>query len=78
MGGKETLAKGEGPWRRITAHAEGATSPAKRLQGATSMEEVFVHQQTGERLIRHTIFKDGEILHETFRPYSKFGLEWRA
>jgi hypothetical protein len=39
------------------------------------MEEVFVHQQTGERLIRHTVFKDGEILHETFRPFSKFGLE---
>ena len=39
------------------------------------MEEIFVNQDTGERLVRHTIFKDGEILHETFRPFAKFGSE---
>jgi len=26
-------------------------------------------------LIRHTIFKDGKTLHETFRPYTKFGAD---
>ena len=72
---KQTLGGGGGPWKLLTAHAESATSPAKRLQGATSMEEIFVNQDTGERLVRHTIFKDGEILHETFRPFAKFGSE---
>lgn len=70
---KQQLGGGDGPWKRLTAHAEGATSQSKRLQGATSIEEVFVHQQTNEHLIRHTIVRDGEILHETFRPFAKFG-----
>ena len=67
------LSKGEGPWKRITAHAEPAVG--RKYPGATSMEEVFINQSTNERMIRHTIFKDGEIFHETFRPYAKFGAE---
>lgn len=29
--------------------------------------------QTGERMVRHRIVRGGETLHETFRPYAKFG-----
>lgn len=57
-------------WRRMSAHAEGATGHAYR--GGTSIEEVF--ERGGDRLIRHRIYgPNGEILHETFRPYPKFG-----
>ncbi len=70
---KETLSTGKGPWIRTSAHAEQAT--AKVFKGATSIEEVFVHSQTGERLIRHTVVRGSNVLHETFRPYAKFGLQ---
>jgi RHS repeat-associated protein len=70
---KDTISTGRGPWKLFTAHAEPATGRAFR--GGTSIEEVFVNQETGERLVRHTIVRAGEVLHETFRPYAKFGLE---
>lgn len=57
-------------WRRVSAHAEGAAGSAYR--GGTSIEEVF--ERGTDRLIRHRIYgPNGEILHETFRPYAKFG-----
>lgn len=57
-------------WRRVSAHAEAATGRAYR--GATSIEEVF--ERSTDRLVRHRIYgPNGEILHETFRPYAKFG-----
>ncbi|MEW6744303.1 MAG: hypothetical protein AB1486_16235 [Planctomycetota bacterium] len=68
---KETLGSGKGPWGRISAHAEEASGRAYR--GGTSIEEVFRNAETGERIIRHTITRGGEILYETFRTYSKFG-----
>jgi RHS repeat-associated protein len=68
---KETLGSGKGPWGRVSAHAEQATGRAYR--GGTSIEEVFKNAETGEQIIRHTITRGGEILHETFRTYSKFG-----
>lgn len=74
-GVRQSLSGGGGPWSRLTAHAESATSESKRLQGATSIEEVFVQSETGQRVIRHTIVRGGEVLHETFRPYAKFGAE---
>lgn len=31
-------------------------------------------ERGGDRLVRHRIYgPNGEILHETFRPYAKFG-----
>src|SRR5690349_1679370 len=68
QGLKQTLATGEGPWKLVSAHAEGATSTARRLQGGTSIERVYTHTQTGERLIRHSIVKGGEVLHSSVRP----------
>ena len=57
-------------WRRVSAHAEGATG--RTYRGGTSIEEVF--ERGVDRLIRHRIYgPNGEILHETFRPYAKFG-----
>jgi hypothetical protein len=67
---KNVINTGKGPWRRLTVHAEGATGRA--YKDATSIEEVFRHTETGERIIRHTIVRGEEILHETFRTYSKF------
>ena len=68
---RETLSSGKGPWKLNTAHAEGSVS---KVYGpnATSIEEVFVHQGTGERLIRHTVVEGDKVLHETFRQFSKF------
>jgi len=57
-------------WRRVSAHAEAVTGRAYR--GGTSIEEVF--ERGADRLVRHRIYgPNGEILHETFRPYAKFG-----
>ena len=57
-------------WRRVSAHAEAAAGRAYR--GGTSIEEVF--ERGTERLVRHRIYDpNGEIMHETFRPYAKFG-----
>lgn len=67
---KDTLGSGKGPWGRVSAHAEQATGRAYR--GETSIEEVFKNAETGEQIIRHTITRGGEILHERFRTYSKF------
>ncbi len=59
-------------WRRVSAHAEGATG--RRYRGGTSIEEVFESQ--GDRLVRHRIYgRQGDVLHQTFRPYAKFGAE---
>lgn len=66
----DDLEKYADQWRRVSAHAEGATGRAYR--GGTSIEEVF--ERGGDRLVRHRIYgPNGEILHETFRPYAKFG-----
>jgi hypothetical protein len=70
---KETLGTGRGPWQQASAHAEEAT--AKAYRGGTSIEEVFVNPQSGERIVHHTVVRGEEVLHETFRPYAKFGLE---
>jgi hypothetical protein len=36
------------------------------------IEEVFV--RGGDRLVRHRAYgPNGEVLHESFRPYGKFG-----
>jgi RHS repeat-associated protein len=62
-----------GSWTQVSAHAEPATSLARRYAGATSLEEVFV--RGGDRVVRHRVVNAaGEILHETFRPLAKFGL----
>lgn len=68
---KQSLGAGDGLWRRVAAHAEQAAGRAYR--GGTSMEEVFVNRQTGERIIRHTVVRGQQVLHETFRAYGKFG-----
>lgn len=57
-------------WRRISAHAEEATSKAYR--GGLSIEEVF--ERGTARLVRHRIYGPrGDVLHQTFRPSAKFG-----
>ncbi|OGX18423.1 MAG: hypothetical protein A2105_06180 [Omnitrophica WOR_2 bacterium GWF2_63_9] len=67
------IESGKGPWSRVAAHAEEAVGRSYR--GAVSLEEIFVHQQTAERIVRHTIVNEGTILHETFRATAKFGLK---
>jgi hypothetical protein len=71
-GSVESLRSGQGPWKLQSAHAEGATGRA--YKGATSIEEVFKNTQTGETIVRHRIVRGDEMLHETFRPYAKFGV----
>ena len=54
----------------VSAHAEEATGRA--YSGATSIEELLT--KGSETSIRHgTIDGTGEVLHETYRPYGKFG-----
>lgn len=69
---QQFLQSGEGFWLRVGAFAERATG--RVYLGGTSMEEMFVNIETGMRLYRHIIVRGGEILHETFREYSKFGV----
>jgi len=38
-----------------------------------SIEAVFVNGETGEQLIRYTIYRGEKLLHETFRLFAKFG-----
>ncbi|MCZ7627611.1 MAG: hypothetical protein M5U19_00200 [Microthrixaceae bacterium] len=57
-------------WRRVSAHAEGATGRAYRAARASKR----CSSGGGDRLVRHRIYgPSGDILHETFRPYAKFG-----
>jgi hypothetical protein len=57
-------------WTRLSAHVEQATGRAYR--GGTSIEEIF--RRGDDWLVRHRIYgPGGDVLHETFRPYSKFG-----
>jgi hypothetical protein len=72
---KKQLETGEGAWRRVTAHAEGSTSQSKVLRGSTSIEEVYDNVETAQRLYRHSNVKDGRILHERIRDFSKFGVD---
>jgi hypothetical protein len=66
----QSFKEGNGGWRRISAHAEQATSNA--YKGGTSVEEVF--ERGSDQIIRHRIYGPaGKVLHETFRPYAKFG-----
>ena len=57
-------------WSRVSAHAEAASGQIYR--GGTSIEEVFT---SGDQwLVRHQIYDStGNLVHETFRPYAKFG-----
>jgi hypothetical protein len=57
-------------WSRVSAHAEAASGRIYR--GGTSIEEVFT---SGDQwLVRHQVYDStGDLLHETFRPYAKFG-----
>ena len=57
-------------WSRVSAHAEAASGRIYR--GGTSIEEVFT---SGDKwLVRHQIYDStGNLVHETFRPYAKFG-----
>jgi hypothetical protein len=57
-------------WSRVSAHAEEATS--RTYRGGLSIEEVFTRGD--EWLVRHRIYDAaGNVVHETFRPYAKFG-----
>ena len=70
---REFISTGTGTWQRTSAHVEAAAGRAYR--GAVSMEEVYVNSATGERIVRHTIVRGSEVLHETFRVTAKFGAE---
>lgn len=62
--------RGGDDWRRASPYAEPATG--KAYSGGTSIEEVF--ERGDDRLVRHRIYgPNGDVLHETFRPYAKFG-----
>jgi hypothetical protein len=65
------LAIGTGPWVKVATHIEQANSISKRLSGGVSREEAYLHSETGEKLFRHTIVKNGEVLHERIRDFSK-------
>lgn len=70
---REFLSTGAGSWQRASAHAEAAVGRAYR--GGVSIEEVFVDKATGERIVRHTIVRGNEVLHETFRATAKLGAQ---
>ncbi len=70
---RDALSSGGGPWTQVSAHAERATARAYR--GGTSIEQIFVNRETGQRIVRHTIVRGDDVLHETFRPYAKFGMD---
>jgi hypothetical protein len=69
----ESLKSGDGNWKLSSVHAEPATGQA--YKGGTSVEKVYVNSQTGERVVTHEILRGNETLHQTFRPYAKFGSE---
>lgn len=61
----------ESEWMIRSAHAEAASG--HRYSGGISTEEVF--QRGADWLVRHRVFSaGGKMLHETFRPFARFGL----
>jgi hypothetical protein len=59
---------------RPEGHVEKTSSIAKRLSGGMSQEEVYVHLATGERPFRHTIAKNGAVVHARVRDFSRVPL----
>jgi hypothetical protein len=56
---------------RISAHADEAMS--RTYRGGLSIEEAF--ERGDQWLVRHRIYDEaGNVVHETFRPYGKFGI----
>jgi hypothetical protein len=43
----------------------------KRLSGGISKEEAYVHAETGARMFRHVIVKNGEEVYQQIRTFSK-------
>ena len=67
-----SLKNGDGTWKLESAHAENAV--ANPYQGGTSIEEVFQNESNGNKIVRHSIYdSEGNILHQTYRNYAKFG-----
>jgi RHS repeat-associated protein len=63
------LRTGQGSWALRTSMAESAKG--LQYKGGVSIQDVWVNEQAGVRLYHHQIFRDGKVLHETFRPYGK-------
>ena len=73
---KVYLQAGEGPWLKVGEVSEPATSISRRIRdrGAVSTEEAWRNQETGETIYRHIITVGAQVLHETFRGFSRRGL----
>lgn len=57
-------------WRSVSAHTEQATSHVAR--GGVSIQEIFENVETGERVVRHTVFtSSGRVIDEHLRPFYK-------
>lgn len=63
------LRTGEGAWTLRSSTAEMAQG--LRYKGGISIQDLWVNEQAGVRLYHHQIYRDGKLLHETFRPYGK-------
>jgi hypothetical protein len=50
-----------------------ATRRLRQAGGGVSIEEHYINAETGAHIFRHYIRTNaGEIIHETFRTFSKF------
>jgi hypothetical protein len=58
-------------WERVSSHSERASRKGARTTG-TSVQEIYVHKKTRERIVEHSVVNDkGRIIDEHFRPYYK-------
>jgi RHS repeat-associated protein len=59
-----------GQWEMTAVHAEPATG--KKARGGSSVQEVYTNKETGETIVRHTLYdKNGKKIDEHFRPLAK-------
>jgi len=56
-------------YRLLSALTEKATG--KQYKGGVSVQEVYQNLQTGQTIVKHTIYRAGKILHQHFRPYAQ-------
>jgi len=72
---RDYLQTGEGSWFKVGEVAEPATSLSRRIRhrGAISIEQAWRNRETGKTVYRHVIAVGDQIVHETYRAFSRRG-----
>lgn len=56
-------------YEKVASLAEKAT--ARQYRGGISIQDIFVNKKTGQRIVQHSIYKNGRIIDQHYRPKAK-------